>query len=333
MTLLSAFLLTSLLASSASAGAKVEIAPAEGRPVIGTGGPGGNAGGVLAVKHELVPAISLTAALNKAPTPVTHGTLLPPSVAPAASPANEDARPTALEAAQLIAGEGAGPRDEVSSEKASAQGTTRFDGAQDRSAASYVEVPGSQGTHFVRLAPSRPSEERPAPAQRWRRLALETAEVGVLALGWQLFAAILYSFTAAHSAHPILAGALWALGASEMIKALANIRGRVTGGWQASHDQKMRHDYATGQLKDIRGRPYGKDRYDVWSPGATAGRARTLIDLTAVGMGLPWFINGGAGPIALYLATAFTLIAARRVLSARAAAPAAGNGKPFEYDR
>jgi hypothetical protein len=114
-----------------------------------------------------------------------------------------------------------------------------------------------------------------------------------------------------HSAFPGLAGAFWVLAGTEMIKQLGKLRGFVVGGWQASHDQEMRTDYGTGQLKDIRGHKYGEDRYDVFAPGRVSRRARFIVDAAAVAAGLPWVASSGPKGVALYAAGAAAAFAAR----------------------
>lgn len=91
---------------------------------------------------------------------------------------------------------------------------------------------------------------------------------------------------------PLLA-AIWGVAAIASIESLAQSRSKVVGGWQASHDQKMRHDYGTGRLRDIRGRKYGEDRYDEKAPGAVGPFEQAMIRSAAawVGTGALWLMS------------------------------------------
>ncbi|MDX6768107.1 MAG: hypothetical protein SF051_01130 [Elusimicrobiota bacterium] len=342
-------LLLVLLAVPASANRKVEVAPVEVRAT-----PGAMAGATAAAGANAM--MSTRIDLNGSISPLTggHAPVLRPDAArslsspapapapglvPAAMPAPADAPrgPVAIDSARLIAADApAVGEPTASAESAAGTAGSRFEGSKSAAGSAADPVSGAYSAPSNGLLPSDGAARR-APASEPRRplraLALDAAEVGAVAAGIQLVAAILFAALAWHAAHPALAGALWGLGASEMIKHLARLHGRVTGGWQASHDQKMRHDYGTGQLKDIRGRAYGSDRYDEWTPGAVSPRARAVIDAVAVLMGLPWVIGAGWPAVALYLAAAGGSIALRRFLESRRPAPPPDDGRPFEYDR
>lgn len=208
-----------------------------------------------------------------------------------------------------------------------------FDGGLPRDAAPALTA-GAAASDRPRL--SRPAGAAAAPAKSipLKQRAGETAELGVMTLGFQLVTGLAYLWLGAHAAFPLLAGALWALAGAELIKQLGNLRSVIVGGWQASHDQKMRTDYSTGRLRDIRGKKYGQDRYDEYAPGAVSPRERLVTDAAAFALGLPWVLPAGPQAVALYTAGAAAAFALRRLWRARRPEPAPADRKPdFEYDR
>lgn len=347
----SLFLLSLCLASPAVSGPKVEVTAAEVRTTGGVGtaaAPAANA--ALAIRSNLNASLANVTSLSGVPALApTPGLLAPAAVldapaplrAPLDAPGTGDAaKAGALDAVNRIAAGNVSPEEAA---KAPVE-DGRSRGARDFDAATMVPGDGADGVAGAwkpgesRLLPATAAERRAerAPARPFKDAALDAAEAGAFAAAFHILAGILFLAAGAHAAHPILAGALWGLAASETIKHIARMHGRIVGGWQASHDQKMRHDYGTGELKDIRGHAYGEDRYDKWAPGEVSTRARAAIDVLSVLMGLPWVLGGGPTAVALYLASAGSLIALRRLLAARAArtAPAVPvETKPFEYDR
>lgn len=186
-----------------------------------------------------------------------------------------------------------------------------FDGGEVSRAEALA--PAVSAADAVRLSRSN-AREAEAPAKiPFKQRAGEAAELGAFALGWQVLAGIAFLIAGAHAAFPALAGALWVLGGSEGVKYLAKLRQVIVGGWQASHDQKMRVDYGTGALKDIRGHKYGEDRYDEYAPGPVSARERLVIDSMALLAGLPWVWGAGPKAVALYAGAAAVAIAARQV--------------------
>jgi hypothetical protein len=206
-----------------------------------------------------------------------------------------------------------------------------FDGGSARANASPVLGAASDGP---RLSRPEGRADKPATAIPLRQRLGETADLGVVALGFQLLTGIAFLALGAHAGFPALAGAFWVLAGTELIKQLGKLRSTVVGGWQASHDQKMRTDYGTGKLIDIRGRKYGEDRYDIFAPGPVSARERWTLDATAFALGLPWVLPAGPKAVALYAAGAAAALGLRRLWRAARPAPAPAEKNPdFEYDR
>lgn|GEM_PF-1831536 len=257
-----------------------------------------------------------------------------PTAATAASPAHADA---AAMPTSRIAAKGPHPlratRAVPTAANLSVDGRSLFDGAALSGALPSGAASADEGP---RLAPG--SVRAAAPASAARRIALrrgagEVGEVATTAAGWQLLTAIAFLAAGAHAAFPLFAGVFWAWGGAEMIRSLGKIRATIVGGWQASHDQKMRTDYGTGKLVDIRGRKYGEDRYDVWAPGAVSARERNAIDAAAFVLGLPWVWAAGPKGLALYGAAALATIALRRWWRRTHPQTPPPASNEFEYDR
>ncbi|MFI5347676.1 MAG: hypothetical protein ACHQ51_14975, partial [Elusimicrobiota bacterium] len=293
----------------------------------------GAAPSALAPAAAMSPAAALpvAAAAQVAPAPApVRPAVVPTTIgsartaAPRADPAS-DSKPGAAAVLALSA--------RLTAETApSDAGRQTFDGgsARDRSALTV----GAAASDGPRL--SRPAEAARAPAPKIplkQRLG-ETAELGVMAAGFQLVTGLIFLALGAHAAFPMLAGALWVLAGGELVKQLGNLRSVIVGGWQASHDQKMRHDYGTGKLIDIRGRKYGEDRYDQTAPGPVSARERLVSGVTAFALGLPWVVPAGPKAVALYVAGAAAAFTVRRLWRLRHPEPEAVAKKPdFEYDR
>ncbi len=98
----------------------------------------------------------------------------------------------------------------------------------------------------------------------------------------------------------------WAVYVKAGEQHIGALRSTLVGGWQASHDQKMRHDYGDGRLKDIRGRKYGSDRYDELFPGTPTAAERLGLRAFAASAGAMslWLAHGDARAFAVYGATA-----------------------------
>ncbi len=110
-----------------------------------------------------------------------------------------------------------------------------------------------------------------------RTAAAETVEIAAMSIPVALAALIMKgAMTNPYLLIPSML-ALWAAGAWAMRGHLAGLRSTVTGGWQASHDQKYRVDPNTGGLRDVRGHKYGADRYDEWTAGPVGPLATGLI--------------------------------------------------------
>jgi hypothetical protein len=213
-------------------------------------------------------------------------------------------------------------------------GRATFDGGSGAPREAGALVEGSAASGVLRLAPATGRAPSLAPSIPLRQRAGEAADLGALALGFQFLTGIAFLALGAHASFPALAGVFWVLAGTEMIKQLGKLRGFIVGGWQASHDQKMRHDYGTGRLIDIRGKKYGEDRYDVWAPGRVSRRERFATDATAVLLGLPWVVSAGPKAVALYAAGAATAFAARAAWRRYRPEPAPVDKAPdFEPDR
>ncbi|MDE2142465.1 MAG: hypothetical protein KGJ84_08655, partial [Elusimicrobia bacterium] len=208
-----------------------------------------------------------------------------------------------------------------------------FDGDAARGA-SALAVAGRAAADGPRLARRTEDASAAAPKIPLSQRAAETAELGVMAAGFQLVTGLIFLALGAHAAFPALAGALWVLAGGELIKQLGNLRSVVVGGWQASHDQKMRTDYGTGKLIDIRGHKYGEDRYDQTAPGPVSMRERLTSHAAAFALGLPWVIPAGPKAVLLYVAGAAAAFGLRRLW--RRTHPEqtpVAKAPDFEYDR
>jgi hypothetical protein len=132
--------------------------------------------------------------------------------------------------------------------------------------------------HLARAIPSEP-RTRMTPV-------IEAAEVG---LTMSVFA--IPAFIArANIGDPVALGlalaAIWGLAAWTGRDHLRRLRQVWVDGWQASHDQKYRVDYATGRQRDIRGHKYGSDRYDKYDKGPAGRIATGLISAAAAAAAL-----------------------------------------------
>jgi hypothetical protein len=192
-------------------------------------------------------------------------------------------------------------------------GRAAFDGG-DAALRSETAVAGAPSLgEGPGLARSVERASAPARSIPLRQRAAETISLAPTAFGFQLLTGIAYLNVGSHAWFPALAGAFWTAAGADMIAQLGRMRGFIVGGWQASHDQKMRHDYRTGELRDIRGRKYGEDRYDVWAPGRVSRRERFTVDAATVLLGLPWVVPAGMKAVALYAGGAAAGLAARAV--------------------
>ena len=245
---------------------------------------------------------------------------------PAEAPAPNDAPPPAVRA-QL--------RDGARPAAAGVDaGRATFDGgdaARARNAAA-LEIPPARSA--ARLAPPTPRAAAPAEPIALRQRLGEAADLGVYALGMELVAGLVFAQFGGHPAFSALSGAVWALFGGEMISRLGGLRAVIVGGWQASHDQRMRTDYGTGRLRDVRGRKYGEDRYDAWAPGEVSRGERRALDAAAFLLGLPWALAAGPKGAALYAAGAAAADLARRVRRRFHPEPPPARPNPnLEYDR
>jgi hypothetical protein len=321
-------------------------------------------GGVLAQSEKasdvrLSPSLGATAApAAAAPASLSLAvpalTAAPPAAAPsAAAPFASPAPPAALAAPQPVMAPATVPTMRPSPESGAAGARGELAQGARASAAPAADAgrrlfDGETRTGDAPSGPARaagaPGLARPgsrppasAPAIPLSQRAFETAELGVLAAGAQALAGagfLALGALGARAAFPALEGAFWALAGVEFLRYLAALRGVRVGGWQASHDQKMRTDYGTGQLRDIRGRKYGEDRFDVYAPGPVSTRERWTITAAALALGLPWVLPGGARAVALYAAGAAAAFGLRRLLRARRpAAPAPDAPHDFDPER
>lgn len=202
------------------------------------------------------------------------------------------------------------PPPQAAPEQQSAQSAVTFDGAAKpkpmspvQAVSAGVAVAGGLAlSAFVPGLPAAPLAVEAARASTTSRLHPERrslgsrmkdyAETALIAVPF-VFAA---AFAAGWGGTVAAAGVagIWALGSHAMIDNIANLRSRIVGGWQASHDQKYRHDLGTGQLRDIRGRKYGEDRYDEKAPGEVTPAEQAALRM----------IGATAGTIGLFLARA-----------------------------
>ena len=265
-------------------------------------------------------------ALRAAPTPLPFNTpeplSLPPAAAIPAPPATILTAPISPSPAEEVEARSAPSADAQLSDGAEkfAQaspserdvGREIFDGKAPSAAAAPFPIAGTvQGDRHLPRATSPP--ETPKASFPLKQRLGETVEMGGVALVWQMLSGLVFLIAGAHASYPALAGMLWVLGGSVGINYLAQLRSTIVGGWQASHDLRMRHDYSTGQLKDIRGRKYGEDRYDEFAPGRVSERERLVVDGTALLLGLPWIWGAGPKATALYVGSAVLSISLRRL--------------------
>jgi len=306
-------------------GASLTAAPLSQAPVpAALAAPALSPAPALSVAPALAVAPALSAAAAQTVMPLNAA-----AIAPAAPAGANAAAPAALGALTELA---VPARKTPSGAPSVDDGRRIFDGGEAGRGAAAAPAASAAGSS--RLAP--PAAREPeAPAKiPFKQRAGEVAELGAFALGWQLLAGIAFLVAGAHAAFPALAGALWVVGGSEGVKQLGRLRQVLVGGWQASHDQKMRVDYGTGKLKDIRGHKYGEDRYDEFAPGPVSARERLVIDSLALVAGLPWVWGAGPKAVALYAGTAAAIIAARQVWRRMRPAPEPKKARPgFEYDR
>jgi len=261
-----------------------------------------------------------------------------PSAAPAAAapaaPAEEEeglAAATSKSGAPNARGQldlGAGARSGAALDS----GRLTFDGGAAAADETAVAAgPLSEGRRLSRASSPAPAA---APSIPLQRRAGEAVELGAYAAGMQLLTGLAFLWFGAHASFPFAAGTVWMLFGAELIAQLGKLRGVIVGGWQASHDQKMRTDYGTGRLRDIRGRKYGEDRYDEFAPGPVSPRERAALDASAFLLGLPWVAPAGARAVAAYVVGAAAAYGARRLWSRLRPAPAPVAKTPdFEYDR
>jgi hypothetical protein len=277
-----------------------------------------------AVTAPALAAPAPAAAAQAAAVPA-RSAVLPARVGPARTePASADRKPSAAAVLSLSA--------RLSAPTESDSGRAVFDGGAPRSAESLTL--GAAAADGPRLKRAAERAQAPAPAVALKKHVVETAELGASAVALHFLTGMAFLAVGAHAAFPALAGALWLLGGGALIQQLGQLRSVRVGGWQASHDQKMRHDYGTGKLKDIRGRKYGEDRYDEYAPGPVSRRERLITDAAAFAMGLPWVAFAGPKAVALYAAGAAAAFAARLLWRARfPERPAAVAPDNFNYDR
>ncbi len=327
-------------------------------PVSGEFKPGVQGGGIGSTLGAPVPLQMSVPSLNGSVAPtlaaslVTAAPTLQPSAAVAlqAKPVAAQALPTAAQAlpaaavpgrSGLIETKGAAaapvPGALVSPTADVDAGRVRFDQSAAHSGDEALPVGGAWSSPKSGLtrgaATPAPAQAEPKVPGRGKARFWEAAELGFFGMGWQLVTGIAFLIAGAHAAFPALAGALWALGGAEMIRYLGSLRSVIVGGWQASHDQKMRHDYGTGELKDIRGKKYGEDRYDEKMPGPVSARERAVLDIVAVGLGLPWVLGGGAAAVGLYLLSAAAAIAVRRAWQKTRPKPRTATAKDAIFER
>lgn len=139
----------------------------------------------------------------------------------------------------------------------------------------------------------RRSKDEPKPAKagllRWAAEWFEAGMVMPMAMGVAAFASWLSRGGSVESA---VVASILGIGAAGIESILGQSRSVVVGGWQASHDMKMRVG-PDGNLRDVRGthKRYGEDRYDATAPGPVSARERFAARALAVMAGLPWFAS------------------------------------------
>lgn len=216
----------------------------------------------------------------------------------------------AIKAGQDVVGPMSWTKPDVAPEQQSAQAAVTFDGSAQPKKMSAVQAVtagvavagGVALSAFVPGLPAAPLAVEAARASTTPRLYPEKRSFGSRVKDYAesaLFAVpIAYgTFLAAGWGGMVAAAGiagLWAIGAHAMIESIGQTRSRIVGGWQASHDQKYRHDLGTGELRDIRGRKYGEDRYDEKAPGEVTPAEQAAIRTIAA----------TAGAIGLFLAHA-----------------------------
>ncbi|MBI4422588.1 MAG: hypothetical protein HY554_02610 [Elusimicrobia bacterium] len=185
----------------------------------------------------------------------------------------------------------------------------------------------------ARSAQDPPGAPRAARAPAPRVSVIEAAELSYMAFGLAIASLVASAIAGAlapgATAKAVALGLSWAFGAGVLRDTLASSRRVVVGGWQASHDQKYRHGY-DGQLRDIRGRKYGEDRYEEWAPGPTSSRQRLVLRLAAgaAGLGLAYWLDASLAAYGFsWAAVSFAFDALERRRSRRAPAPSAEDAR------
>lgn len=230
-------------------------------------------------------------AVPAAPAVLPGGMIAPPAVAMPALAAPALAAP-ALAAPQALAAPAPVMARAVLVETGRALSAAAKEGADQGAVSRQAFDAGAKTPAQAPAVSAAPSSSRPpalegpnSPVHRVvarpmapvRTAVFETAEVAAMSIPVALAALIMKG--AMTNPSLLIPGmiALWAAGAWAMRGHLGGLRSTVTGGWQASHDQKYRVDPNTGRLRDVRGHKYGDDRYEERTPGPVGPLATGLI--------------------------------------------------------
>ena len=93
---------------------------------------------------------------------------------------------------------------------------------------------------------------------------------------------------------PLSLALIWFGGVAAAVTEIEKIRAVVVGGHQDPHDTVYRTG-PDGQLRNIRGNPIGKDRYDRYEPGGVTPGERLFFRAVAAWLGLISLLIAGAG--------------------------------------
>ncbi|UPT76179.1 MAG: hypothetical protein M0D55_12315 [Elusimicrobiota bacterium] len=256
---------------------------------------------VRVVTEIAMPASPSAASINSlSASPALPGAALIPSLAapsimpsiaapvPAAAPVPVEARAALAQTgvALAAASKGEGDPAEISRRAFDASSKQGPEAAASPVAGREVShTAGLEGADYARRFRAATAE----PSSPVSKAAWETVEVAATSIPFMIAAAILRANASDWTVTLPALALIWGAGYWAMRRHLAGVRSTVVGGWQASHDQKYRTDFATGQLKDIRGHKYGSDRYEEYAPGPV-GRVATALIAAGAGLGAAAFL-------------------------------------------
>ncbi len=163
-------------------------------------------------------------------------------------------------------------------------------------------LPAAYSAWRLAKTPASSRWSTPDRSRDWRGRAQNAASISGAVFAASFLMLIAHAALGGGPAFGVAAGLGALLIGDGAAGAVAHNRGEGVFRWQASHDQKYRHDPGTGQLKDIRGHKYGQlsDRFIEHVPGRLSGAELAALRLLGVGTAL--------GLAALFGAPASTLL-------------------------